>query len=168
MPLTRRVLILGGAALAAIGLGWLAFLGLRAFLVDQAGSDLVDGNYEQAVSELRWAAYMGDSTAQGTLGLLYAFGVGVPKNDNEAIAWMRRAGPDGEATPDPAAPAMYAIGMSYLQGHAFAKPDPAEALKWLSRSAQGGYEKAAQQLKIMQSPLRGSATRTPSIPPPIH
>jgi TPR repeat protein len=164
----RRVLILGGAALAAIGFGWLAFWGLRAFLVDRAGSDLMDGNYEQAVSELRLAANFGDSTAQGTLGILYAFGEGVPKDDNEAIAWMRRAGPDGEATSDPAAPAMYAIGMVYLKGQSFAKPDPAQALKWLTRSAAGGYEKAAQQLKILQSPLQERATRTPSIPPSTH
>jgi TPR repeat protein len=148
----RRIVILGGAVLAVVGLGYLAFWGLRAFLVVDGGSALVDGDYERAVPEMRWAANMGDSAAQESMGILYAFGMGVPENDEEAIRWFRRAGPgsEGEVVSDPAASSMYAVGMDYLKGDAGVKRDPAEALKWLTRAAEGGYKPASRQLELLR------------------
>lgn len=42
----------------------------------------------QAAVWYRKAADQGDPTAQGTLGMLYALGQGVPRNDVEAYYWL--------------------------------------------------------------------------------
>jgi TPR repeat protein len=42
----------------------------------------------QAAAWYRKAADQGDPTAQGTLGMLYALGQGVPRNDVEAYYWL--------------------------------------------------------------------------------
>lgn len=96
----------------------------------------MDGDYERAIPEMRLAANMGDSVAQEAMGILYAFGMGVPKNDEEAIRWFRRAGPDpgGEVAPDPAASAMYAVGMDYLKGEARSKAEPGRSLEMAQES----------------------------------
>jgi uncharacterized protein len=131
--------------IAAIGV---SFFWLRSHLFEKAAGALKEGNYAEAVSYLKVVASMGDPKAQALMGDLYALGWGVQKNDDEAIAWYRRAGPDGEKVRDRAAPAMYYIGRKYLGGEGVTRNE-AEARKWFQRSAQGGYAKAAEQLEQM-------------------
>jgi len=82
-----------------------------------------------------------------------ALGWGVPKSDDKAIAWYRRAAVESEKARDPAAPLMYYIGRKYLGGEGIRR-DEAEARKWLERSAQGGFAKATEQLAQMQDSNR--------------
>ena len=129
----------------------LSFFLLRSHLIEKGAAALKGDNYSEAAASLRMAADMGDSTAQRLMGDLSALGWGVPKSDDDAIKWYRRAGPDGESSSDPAAPAMYYIGKKYLGGEGVPR-DESEARKWLQRSANGGYPKASQQLAQMPSP----------------
>lgn len=48
------------------------------------------------VSRYREAAQKGDATAQAALGTIYHEGLGVPKNDVEALKWYRMAAKQGD------------------------------------------------------------------------
>ncbi len=140
--------------LAALVVGVLRY---RFWVFNDANLALKTGEYQVTLEKLRPWARLGDSDAQSTLGLLYAFGWGTPKDDAEAIKWFRRAGPMGpseasdQAVSDPAAPAMYYVGRKYLGGEGVPRNE-AEARKWFERAAQGGYTKAAEQLAQMPAP----------------
>lgn len=47
------------------------------------------------LDELRVAAESGDPQAQSNLGLRYQLGKGVPKDEAEAIAWIRKSADQG-------------------------------------------------------------------------
>ena len=99
-----------------------------------------------AAERLRVLARLGHSDAQYHLGMMYAFGWGVPKNDEVAIRWFSRARlwPDGAS--EAAAPAEYYVGKRLEEGLGVPK-DLAEARKWYERAATGGYPKAKQWLE---------------------
>lgn len=119
-------------------------------MFNEAAAALMDSNYTRAQERLKTLGNLGDSRAQALLGDFYAFGWGVPKDDQQAIAWYRRAGPDGESARDPAAPAMYYVGLKYWKGEGVPRSE-AEARKWFERSAKGGYAKAAEALSQMST-----------------
>ena len=59
-----------------------------ATLFRDGGGKAIPRDMEQAASWYRKAADQGDATAQGTLGVLYSMGQGVPHNDVEAYFWL--------------------------------------------------------------------------------
>src|SRR5437667_4287641 len=105
--------------LVAVAVG--GFFLFRNHLLDKGAAALKGDKYSEAAANLKMAADMGDSTAQRLMGDLHALGWGVPKSDDEAIKWYRRAGSDDERAQDPAAPAMYYIGKKYLGGQGVAR-----------------------------------------------
>jgi uncharacterized protein len=121
----------------------------RNYEFDAAARALKTGDYSPALHKLKALAFFGDSHAQYILGDMYARGVGVDKNDSEAVYWFRRAaiGVHGEA--DPAAAAELAVARSYAEGIGV-KPDPDESMKWLRRAADGGSKEAAEELRKTQ------------------
>jgi len=140
------------ARLAVIGVLVLCVLALvllvgRNLLLDQATSAMKSEQFDRAATKLKLLASVGDSTAQSLLGDSYAYGWGVPKNDEHAIYWYRRAGTSDRSVSDPAAPAMYYVGKHYLE----ATPgDKSEARKWFAWSARGGFSKAHEDLEKMR------------------
>lgn len=54
------------------------------------------GDYTSAYTEFLAAAQQGDARAQGKLGALYMYGVGVEKNYIEAYAWLDLAAAQGD------------------------------------------------------------------------
>jgi TPR repeat protein len=72
----------------------------------------------------------------------------VPKDDEAAISWYRRAGEKSDQVSDPAAEAMYFVGKRYLGGEGVPR-DEAEARKWLERSEKAGYASARQELQSL-------------------
>ncbi|WP_127477814.1 sel1 repeat family protein [Sulfurivermis fontis] len=56
------------------------------------------GNYTAAYAEFLQAARQGDMRAQGKLGGLYLYGVGVEKNYIEAYAWLDLAAGQGDTS----------------------------------------------------------------------
>ena len=76
-----------------------------------------------------------DAGAQNELGLAYAEGADVGKNEAEAVKWYRKAAEQGDA------PAQYNLGVMYGEGRGVGK-DEAEAAKWYRKAAEQGYPNA--------------------------
>ena len=64
---------------------------------------------------LRQAAEQGNAAAQFSLGLMYADGEGVPKDDAEAVRWYRLAAEQGNAA------AQFSLGLMYADGEGVPK-----------------------------------------------
>ena len=94
--------------------------------------------------------------AQTVLGLMHAFGEGVPHSYAEAAYWYRRAAEQGYA------PAQYNLAELYSVGYGVPR-DIEHALRWMDRAAQQGHERAVERLPVLlTSP--GSSTLAPPEP----
>lgn len=131
------------------GLLALVILGrvVRNYEFESVARALKAGEYSKATPKLKILAHLGDSSAQYILGGMYATGVGVEKNDSEAIRWFRRAALRTSGESDPVAAAELAVARDYAEGIEGVKPDPAESLKWLRRAAEGGSKEAIRELQ---------------------
>ena len=87
------------------------------------------------ISRLKAKAEAGDASAQATLGKAYKDGNGVPKNDAEALRWLRKAADQGDAS------AENDLGVIYRMGEGVAQ-DNEEALRWYKKAAKKGNAKA--------------------------
>jgi TPR repeat protein len=76
-----------------------------------------------------------DAEAQFNLGVMYADGYGVAKDEAEAVNWYRKAAVQGVAE------AQFNLGAMYTYGLGVAK-DEAEAVKWYRKAAEQGYANA--------------------------
>ena len=85
-------------------------------------------------------AEMGDAEAQYNLGDTYANGIGVTKDDEEAVKWYRKAAEQGHAE------AQFSLGLMYAFGEGVAK-DLEEAVKWYRKAAEQGLAEAKKFLK---------------------
>ena len=81
---------------------------------------------------VRLAADQGDAEAQFNLGIAYANGQGVLKDEAEAVRWFRLAAEQGDAM------AQFNLGIMYANGQGVLKDD-AEAVKWFRLAAEQGY-----------------------------
>ena len=123
-------------------------------LLAQAGS-VVDaaaaeqrGDYGTALRLYRALATDGHAVAQFNLGLMYADGRWVPKDDAQAVHWYRRAAEQGDAN------AQHNLGLMYAQGHGVPKDD-AQAVHWWRRAAEQGDAFAQFNLGAMYAQGRG-------------
>ncbi len=131
-PSLRRILIL---AL----LLWLA-AGARAeagFLEGMAAYER--GDYAVALKEFQPLAEQGNAIAQFHLGVMYANGRGVPKDDREAVKWFRKSVEQGYAR------AQFNLGFMYSGGRGVPQ-DEKEAAKWYRKAAEQGL--AAAQFRL--------------------
>ena len=118
-------------------------------LLDAGARAFKDGDDTRALHELRPLAMLGDTRAQVIVADMYAFGLGVAKNDSEAVYWLRRAAVAAQPGEDPAAASECAIGDSYAKGYDV-PVDTNESVKWLRLAARGGSKKAASMLRDMR------------------
>ena len=81
------------------------------------------------------AAKQGDADAQCDLGYCYQEGIGVVKNDYEAIKWYKESARQGNAN------AQYNLGNFYKY------IDNDEAIKWYKKSARQGNADAREELE---------------------
>jgi uncharacterized RDD family membrane protein YckC len=102
--------------------------------------------FAEAAAFYRRAAEAGLAEAQCNLGLLYAHGQGVLKDETEAVKWYRRAADQG--LPE----AQFNLGMKYLAGRG-SERDPAEAFKWIALAAAQGQPNAVKSLDALQTSL---------------
>ena len=100
------------------------------------------------ISELRRFADQGDAGAQCNLGLCYALGNGVPKDDVEAVKWWRKAAAQGDAN------AQFGLGLCYANGDGVPK-DEVKAAKWWRKAAAQGEAIAQGNLGFCYSNGRG-------------
>ena len=140
----------------------------------RASKNQNEAGFKDAARWYRLAAEQGHAKAQNNLGVLYAKGKGVRKNDAEAAKWFRLAAEQGHAW------AQYNLGGSYdagegvrqnkdaaarwnfsaaMKGHPWAQynlgmacflaQEYKEATRWLRRAAQQGHAGAQHQLGEM-------------------
>ena len=88
----------------------------------------------------RQGAEKGDASAQFKLGLCYALGLGVTKDEAKAFGWFRKAAEQGHAR------SLYVVGVSYDDGIGVAK-DAARAIECIKLAAAADEEDAKKWLK---------------------
>lgn len=100
------------------------------------------GDYTTALHEWEQLAKKGNAAAQYNLGLLYANGQGVPKDDAQARQWYEKAALQGHAE------AQVSLGSLYDYGRG-GPQDFRMAVRWYRRSADQGNELAQRRLGLL-------------------
>jgi len=100
---------------------------------------------------VRKPAQRGHPVAQQILGDIYAFGVGLPKDQRQAAVWYKRAANAGNAR------AQVSLGGMLIAGNGVDK-NPAEGLKWVKLAAKGSPG-VVPVLKIMEKSLSPDVIR---------
>ena len=100
------------------------------------------GDYATALREWQPLAKQGDAVAQYYLGLLYANGQGVPKDDAQARQWYEKAAVQGHVD------AQVNLGMLFDYGRG-GPQDFKMAVRWYLRSANQGNELAQRKLGLL-------------------
>lgn len=104
----------------------------------ETARDLMDaGDYAAAMDELVPAAIAGNAEAEELIGVMYASGLGVERDDVRAFEWYLRAAMKGHAG------AQSGVGWYYEVGRGISAPDLVRAYMWYVLSAIGGDPDAA-------------------------
>ena len=96
-----------------------------------------------AVAAFRKAADKGSTSAMVELGVMYAAGTGVPKDDAQARGYFERAAKAGNASG--------AMKLATLPGAAGGASDPAQTRAMLARAADANSAEAQFQLGLMMA-----------------
>jgi uncharacterized protein len=105
----------------------------------------------EALDWYQKAAQNGSLDAATNIALMYAGGIGVPKDPAQAAAWFRRAAEGGDAT------AQYNLALRYLRGSGVPQ-DYKESVHWLTAAADQNVAPAALDLaNFWMHPPDGSA-----------
>ena len=100
--------------------------------------DLMEENrFTEAMKELRPAARSGNAEAEELIGIMYAMGLGVERDDRRAFEWYMRASLKGHPG------AQSGIAWYYEIGRGMPAPDLVRAYTWYVLSAIGGDPDAA-------------------------
>jgi len=97
---------------------------------------------KKTITDLKEVAYAGDVNAQVELGVIYLTGNGVPKDDAEAVKWLRKA-----ADQDSALGERYLAEM-YFKGRGV-PADNEEAAKWLRLAAEQDDAQSQYNLAVL-------------------
>lgn len=104
----------------------------------EVARDLMEaGEFEQAMQELQPAARSGNAEAEELIGVMYAMGLGVERDDVRAFEWYLRASLKGHPG------AQSGIGWYYEVGRGVEAVDLVRAYAWYVLSAIGGDPDAA-------------------------
>ena len=103
------------------------------------------------VPAIKALAEGGYTRAQVELAKLFERGMGVPKLDNQAGQWYRRAAESGNKE------AQYCLGLMMLQGRVVYS-DKSEPVTWFEKSARQGVPEAAMSLAHYYARGRGGET----------
>lgn len=89
---------------------------------------------DEKFAALKRSAEAGDPIAEDTLGTVYKYGQGVPRDYSQALAWYQKSAAHGNSD------AAYNIAVMYQIGEGVAQDD-AKARAWFQKSAQLNGEK---------------------------
>lgn len=104
----------------------------------ETARNLMDAKkYKQAMQELLPAARSGNAEAEELIGVMYALGLGVERDDLRAFEWYLRAAMKGHAG------AQSGIAWYYEVGRGIPAPDLIRAYMWYTLSTIGGDPDAA-------------------------
>lgn len=102
---------------------------------EQAEHLLELGNYAQAIPILQQLAGQGHAKAMLEIGMLYGMGRGVPRSEELAVDWFRKASENGSAA------AQFNMGIAYQEGMGVDQ-DINEAIRWYTKASENGSTKA--------------------------
>ncbi|AXI45657.1 sel1 repeat family protein [Sulfitobacter sp. SK012] len=120
----------------------LCLLGSPAFGGVEEGRDFMEaGDFTAAMTEFLPAARSGNADAEELIGVMYAMGLGVPRDDRRAFEWYLRASLKGHPG------AQSGIGWYYEVGRGIEAVDLVRAYMWYTLSAAGGDPDAAISLE---------------------
>lgn len=95
----------------------------------------------ETFGELKARAEKGDAHWQYILGKCYAEGLGVTKDDAEAVRWYRKAADQGDDNAEYVLGVCYAFGQGVTQNYA-------DAVKWFRKAANQGDSDAQYNLGV--------------------
>tara|TARA_A100001015_G_C14903321_1_gene677297 strand:+ start:291 stop:761 length:471 start_codon:yes stop_codon:yes gene_type:complete len=111
---------------------------LVAFAEIENARDLMEASkFKEAMQELLPAARSGNAEAEELIGIMYALGLGVERDDIRAFEWYLRSSLKGHPG------AQSGIGWYYEIGRGLPAPDLIRAYTWYVLSAIGGDPDAA-------------------------
>jgi TPR repeat protein len=111
---------------------------VTAFAEIEKARDLMEENrFGEAMRELLPAARSGNADAEELIGVMYALGLGVERDDIRAFEWYLRASMKGHPG------AQSGVGWYYEVGRGMPAPDLVRAYMWYVLSAIGGDPDAA-------------------------
>ncbi len=127
----RKMAFSAALALSFI-MSWPAFAEL------ETARDLMEANkFSEAMKQLQPAARSGNAEAEELIGVMYAMGLGVARDDVRAFEWYLRASMKGHPG------AQSGVGWYYEIGRGMPAPDLVRAYMWYVLSAIGGDPDAA-------------------------
>jgi TPR repeat protein len=95
--------------------------------------DLMEASeFEAAMDQFRVLARSGNADAEELIGVMYALGLGVERDDERAFEWYLRASLKGHPG------AQSGLGWYYEVGRGIPEPDLVRAYLWYGLSAIGG------------------------------
>ena len=104
--------------------------------------DLMEaGEFEAARAQFEVLARSGNADAEELIGVMYALGLGVERDDERAFEWYLRASMKGHPG------AQSGIGWYYEIGRGMPSPDLVRAYLWYALSAIGGDVDAPDSLE---------------------
>ncbi len=116
----------------------LLLLGAPATADIERARDLMEADrFSEAMRELRPAARSGNADAEELIGVMYAMGLGVERDDVRAFEWYLRAALNGHPG------AQSGVGWYYEVGRGLPARDLVRAYTWYVLSAIGGDPDAA-------------------------
>ncbi|WP_458325765.1 tetratricopeptide repeat protein [Roseobacter sp. A03A-229] len=120
----------------------LALLAPPAFAEIEGARDMMEeGRFEEAYDALWPAARSGNADAEELIGVMYAMGLGLPRDDIRAFEWYLRSAMKGHPG------AQSGVGWYYEVGRGMPAPDLVRAYMWYTLSAIGGDPDAAISLE---------------------
>lgn len=105
--------------------------------LERARDLMEDSRFEEAHAALRPLARAGNADAEELIGVMYAMGLGVEKDDRRAFEWYLRSSLKGHPG------AQSGLGWYYEVGRGLPAPDLVRAYLWYTLSAIGGDPDAA-------------------------
>ena len=113
----------------------------------------VKKDFKESAFWFRKAADQGIADAQYFLGYMYDTGEGVMKNKQYAYVWYRKAAEKGHGM------AQINLGVLYAEGVGVHQ-DLEQAYLWFHVAAAQGYEKAFEDMKIIEKDLKPEVVKT--------
>ena len=105
--------------------------------IEKAIDLMEDNNFKEAMLQLIPAARSGNADAEELIGVMYAMGLGVERDDIRAFEWYLRSAMKGHPG------AQSGVGWYYEIGRGMPAPDLIRAYMWYVLSAIGGDPDAA-------------------------
>ncbi|WP_300055354.1 tetratricopeptide repeat protein [uncultured Roseobacter sp.] len=109
--------------------------------IEEARDMMEEGRFEAAYKALWPAARSGNAEAEELIGVMYAMGLGVVRDDIRAFEWYLRSAMKGHPG------AQSGVGWYYEVGRGMPAPDLVRAYMWYTLSAIGGDPDAAISLE---------------------